>query len=558
MSEPFGVAGLATAKPLRTAQRLRFAMASFDVLIRGGLVVDGSGRTGSVNDVAVTDGRVVVIDDLSGAEAAVEIDASGKVVAPGFIDIHTHSDMAHFVDPRAESQIRQGVTTEAIGQCGISLAPCTPHNRAALFAQIGSWEHGHWHTYGELLEAMDDAHIATNVVGMVGHGALRTAVMGPNEPRPATDDEIAEMERMLRQSLEEGAFGFTTGLEYHPGKSATYDELASLCGAVADVDGIYATHSRNRDLRYFVGFGEALDVARDTGVRLQISHINPKYGRPEHALRNTLQMIEWTREEGVDVAMDMMPTNWNHTAATSLLPAWSFRLSNDELLELLGTADGRRRLRDNSLPMWQLAVEERWDRIRLLACSANGNLAGRTIDELTIERNTSSGWDTIFDLLIEEGPGLKGLMLTGEAFAEEDNRLALEHPLCSVESDTMAMANDGPLAGRMMGVLGYNWVAKFLAHYVRDEQVLGLEDGVRRLTGLPSDRLGLADRGYLAEGFAADVVVFDLAAMRDNSSFSNPTVYADGIDHVLVNGAVAFSGGERSSDHSGRVLRRTG
>ncbi len=531
-------------------------MASYDVIIRGGLVVDGSGSPGVVRDVAIADGKVVAIDDLAAAAAASEIDAAGKVVAPGFIDIHTHSDLAHFVDPRAESQIRQGVTTEAIGQCGISLAPCTPEHRSALFGSTGSKEHGHWHTYGELLSAMDEAQIATNVVGMVGHGALRTAVMGPDAPRPADDGEVEGMVDLLSQSLEEGAFGFTTGLEYHPGKTAAYDELAALCRAVADVDAIYATHSRNRDKRYFVGFGEALDLARDTGVRLQISHINPKYGRPEHAMRNTLQMIEWTRAEGVDAAMDMMPTNWNHTSATALLPAWSFALSVDELLDTLKSKDGRRRLRDNRLPMWQLAVEERWDMIRLIACSANRELVGRTIDEIAAERNADSGWDAIFDLLIDEGPRLKGMMLSSQAFAEEDNLLALADPLCSVESDTMALANDGPLKGRMMSVLGYNWVARFLGHYIRDERVLSLEEGVRRLSGLPADRLGLVDRGYLASGNAADVVVFDLDGMRDNSSFENATVYADGIDHVFVNGVAAFSGGVRNPDHSGRVLRR--
>ncbi len=532
-------------------------MPSFDVLIRGGFVVDGTGGPGSVTDVGIDDGRITAIDDLSAAEAEaeVEIDAGGKVVAPGFIDIHTHSDLTHFIEPRAESQIRQGVTTEAIGQCGISLAPCSPEHRTALFESRGQREYGHWHTYGELLQAMDEADISTNVVGMVGHGALRTAVMGPDAPRPATDAEVAEMVDLLRQSLEEGAFGFTTGLEYHPGKTATYDELRALCAAVADAGALYATHSRNRDKRYFVGFGEALDVARDTGARLQISHINPKYGRPSHAMRNTLQMIEWTREEGIDVAMDMMPTNWNHTSAAAMLPAWSFELSNEELVELMKTPDGRRRLRDNPLPMWQLVVEEQWGRIRLLSSSANRESAGRTIEDLTRERNTNSGWDTLFDLLIEEGPRVRGMMLTSEAFAEEDNRMVLEHPLCSIESDTAAMATDGPFAGRMAALLGFNWVPRFLGHYVRDEGLLGLEEGIRRLTGLPADRIGLTDRGYLRSGAAADVVVFDLDGLRDNSSFGDPTVYASGIEAVVVNGEVVFADGERTGAHGGRVLR---
>jgi len=532
-------------------------MTGFDTIIRGGTIVDGTGAASQRADVAIDRGVVAAVDDLRDATARHEIDAAGKVVAPGFIDIHTHSDLAHFIDPRAESQIRQGVTTEAIGQCGTSLAPCTPASRATLFKALGAKERGHWHTYAELLAEMDDAAIATNVCGFVGHGAVRTAVMGPDQPRPADDREVADMVRLLEQSLEEGAFGFTTGLEYHPGKMATYDELRALCAAVADADALYATHSRNRDKRYFVGFGEALDVARDTGARLQISHINPKYGRPQDAMRNTLQMIEWTRAEGVDVAMDMMPTNWNHTAASALLPAWSFGLSVDELLDLLRTKDGRRRLKVNPLPMWQLAVEERWDRIRLIAARANPELLGRTIEEITAERNTDSGWDTVFDLMLEEGPALKGVVLSSQAFAEEDNRLALEHPLCSVESDTMAMANDGPFAGRMFSVLGYNWVARFLGHYVRDERVLSLEDGIRRLTGLPAERLGLTDRGVLEAGKAADVVVFDLDGVRDNSSFENATVYADGIDHVLVNGVLAFGDGTRTPDHAGQVLRRS-
>ena len=530
---------------------------SFDLVVRSGLIIDGTGAPGRIGDVGITDGRFVAVgDNLSAAEAAHSIDATGRVVAPGFIDIHTHSDLSHLIDPRAESQIRQGVTTEAIGQCGISLGPCTHESRASIFGAMGAKPRGDWTSYGELLQAMDEANIATNVVGLIGHGALRHTVMGPDQPRPATDDEVADMVTLLEQSLEEGAFGFTTGLEYHPGKTAAFDELAALCSAVAAVDGLYATHSRNRDTRYFVGFGEALDVARESGVRLQISHVNPKYGRPDRAMHNTLQMIEWSREEGLDVAMDMMPTNWNHTSANAMLPSWSAGLSTEELLALFRTKDGRRRLRHNPLPMWQLVVEERWDRIRLLTSSTNRDLVGQTIADIAESRNADSGWDALFDLLLDEGERFKGLMLTGQAFAEEDNRVALEHPLCAVESDTMALANDGPLQGQMMGVLGYNWVARFLGHYVRDEQVLTLEDGVRRLTGLPASRLGLRDRGELRVGNAADLVVFDLDGIRDNSSFAAPTVYAGGIDAVAVNGVVAFVEGQRTARHAGSVLRR--
>jgi len=414
---------------------------------------------------------------------------------------------------------------------------------------------GSWNSYGELLEVMDQAKIATNVVGMVGHGALRETVMGINQPQPATDSEVASMVKLLEKSLEEGAFGWTTGLEYYPGKMATYDEIAALCQSVANVGGFYATHSRNRDSRYFVGFGEALDVARETGVRLQISHINPKYGRPDHTMRNTIQMIEWTREEGFDVAMDMMATNWNHTTASAMLPAWSFALSKDELIGLFKTANGRERLKINPLPMWQLVVEEKWDKIRLLSSSANSQSLGRTIAEIAQERKTTC-WDAIFDLLLEEGDAYKSVMLTGEAFSEEDIRLVLQSPLCAVASDTMALANEGILKGKQLGVLGYNWTAKYIAYYLRDEKMLSLEEGIRRLTSLPASRIGLNDRGRLFPGAAADITIFDLNKVKDNSSFTNPTVYADGFEHVIVNGVIAFSQGKRTPDHAGKVLRR--
>ncbi|SDP52610.1 amidohydrolase family protein [Desulforhopalus singaporensis] len=231
--------------------------------------------------------------------------------------------------------------------------------------------------------------------------------------------------KLLEQSLEEGAFGLTTGLEYNPGKMANYDEIAALCGVVARADGFYATHSRNRDSRYLVGFREALDVARKTGVRLQISHITPKYGRPEHAMRNTVQMIEWTREEGVDVAMDMMPTNWNHTNATALLPSWSSALAKDQLFAQMKSTKGRERLKKNPLPIWKLAVDEKWDKIRLLASSANADKCGMTIDEIARKRKTT-GWDVVFDLILEDGDGYQGVFLTGEGFSEADNRLVLQ------------------------------------------------------------------------------------------------------------------------------------
>lgn len=438
-----------------------------------------------------------------------------------------------------------------------SLAPCTDETRKALFTKLGIPDFGTWNSYKELLGVMDQANTATNVVGMVGHGALRETVMGLNEPRPATDGEVAEMVKMLEKSLDEGAFGLTRGLEYHPGKMAVHDEIVSLCRAVARGNGFYATHSRNRDTRYLVGFGEALDVARDSVVRLQISHINPKYGRPEHAMRNTIQMIEWAREEGLDVAMDMMPTNWDHTSAAALMPAWAFSLSGEKFLSLLKDPAGRERLKVNPLPIWQLAAEEKWDRIRLLSATGDNNqYLGMTIADIAEDQN-ATGWNAVFNIMLEAGDAYTSVFLTGQAFSEEDNRLVLAHPLCAVESDTMALSNDGGLKDiRLGGVLGYNWVARFIGYYLRDEKVLSLEEGIRRLTSLPASRVGLSDRGVLTPGVAADITIFNLENIKDNSSFKDPTIYAGGFEHVIVNGVPALANGKRTSDHAGVVLRR--
>lgn len=527
----------------------------YDIYIKNGTIIDGSGQPGYSGDVAIKDGQICAIGNMELAEARKTIDATGLIVAPGFIDLHTHSDGTLLVDPRAESQIRQGVTTEVIGQCGVSLAPCTDESRKATFAKMGSPDFGTWHSYADLLNVMDKAGIATNVVGMVGHGALRSAIMGHNVFRLATDREVADMVLLLEQSLEEGAFGLTTGLEYHPGKVAGYDEIAALCRAVAQVDGLYATHSRNRDSRYFVGFGEALDVARETGVRLQISHINPKYGRPKHTVRNTLKMIEWTREEGVDVAMDMMSTNWNHIALTAILPSWSLDFSKDKLFELFKSNKGREKLKFNSLPIWQLVVEERWEKIRLLNSSASKQYLGWTFEEIARDKNISC-WDAVFEILLEEGDGYGGIMITSEAFSEEDNQELLANPLCALASDTMALANDGILKGIQFGFSGYNWVARFIAYYLHNEKVLSLEEGIRRITSLPASRIGLTDRGLLKPGAAADVTIFNLDKVKDNSSFTDPTIYADGFEYVMVNGVMAFSLGDRTPDHAGKVLRR--
>lgn len=527
----------------------------FDILIKNGRIVDGTGQPEFVGDIGIRNGKIIAVGSLETEQAQEIIDASGLVVSPGFIDVHTHSDFTLLADPRAESQIRQGVTTEVIGQCGASLAPCTDESRKLMFESLGVPDMGSWNSFGEMLDLLDQCKPATNVAAMVGHGNLRGMVMGMAAPRTATVEEIGEMSTYLDQSLAEGAFGMTTGMEYHPGKMAMHDEISALCQSVARVNGLYSTHVRNRDIRYFVGFGEALDIVKESGVRLQISHINPKYGCSKDTMENTLQMINWSRKDGGDVGIDVMLTNWAHTNAIALLPPWANAYSGQAFLELIKSPENRKKLQINPIPNWRLVAEEKWDKVRLLDFPNGNPYVGQTISEIAKDLNTS-GWDAYFELLLMAGESYPGVFLTSETFIEDDTLRVLKDPYCSPASDTMALANEGVLKGKLLGVLGYNWTAKLIAHYLRDQKVMSLEEGIRRITSLPASRLGLSDRGRLTPGTAADITIFNLDEVKDNSSFANPTVYAGGFKTTIVNGVKAFADGKRTSDHAGTVLRK--
>lgn len=527
----------------------------YDTIIKNGTVIDGTGNKRFKADIGILDGIIRIIGDLTQYSALETIDASGLFVAPGFIDIHTHSDMALPLDSRSESQIRQGVTTEVVGNCGTSLAPTTDEGRARLLGMVGIKDTVAWTSYASYLDALEATGVSTNIAGLAGHGAIRDCVMGGNAPRVATQDEVSRMADILDRALGEGAFGFSTGLEYHPGKEARYDEILELCKITAKHNGLYATHTRNRDTCYISGFGEALDVARNSGVRLQISHINPKYGRPKHTLANTFKMMEWAEQEGVDVGFDWMPFNWNFTSLMALLPSWANRLTQPELAERLSTPEGRAQLKVNPMPIWQLVVEEKWDKVRLLNSQTNAALIGKTIEEIAGERRVRC-WDAVFDLLLQETTGPCSVFASTDAFSEEDNLLALSHADCIVMSDTMGLANEGPLAQKVLGFSGYNWVPRYITRYLLEKHLLPLEEGIRRITSLPAKRIGLADRGRIAPGMAADITVFDLEGMKDNSDFFNPRRYATGFPYVLVNGIINVRDGKRVSHGDGKVLKK--
>lgn len=526
----------------------------FDTIIERGTIIDGSGAPGFTGDVGIQGDQIVAIGDLSEAEASHRIDASGLTVTPGFIDIHTHSDFSLLVNGKAESQIHQGVTTEVVGNCGHSCAPCA--NKARLKTSILGYHAGTeitWSTFDEYLTAMEAQNLGVNVAAYVGHGTLRIAAMD-GESRVALPDEVASMGRLLDESLESGAIGFSTGLEYAPGSAATTEEIVDLCKVLSRYDRIYATHVRNRDIHYAAGFGEAFQTAREANVRTQISHIVTKFGAPPDAMERTLETIGAINSGGADIAFDIIPHEWGPTTMTSALPSWAFDGGISATLDRLRDPAQREKIKNNDNPIWQLIPAGRWDMIRLFHNNTNTDLVGLTFDEIAKRRNTSA-FDAVLDLLLEAGETMYSVTWIANNFSESDTHLALQQPNCGVISDTITLAPYGAYANTKWSPSTYGWTARFLGKYVRDMGLMSLEEGVHRITGLAAERMGFTDRGELRPGAKADIVVFDASGIADNSTLTTPNVYPVGIRHVLVNGCISINDGNRSQENSGVVLR---
>ena len=536
-----GGALLGAALPVPAAAWVRPRAARADLVIRGGTVFDGTGAAGRELDVAIAGGRIEAVGARLAAGAE-EIDARGLAVAPGFIDIHSHADGTLFADPAAESVIRQGVTTVVVGQDGGSPFPRAPRDED---------DGGRAATLADWFAAVERLPSAPNVACMIGLGTVRGAVVGMND-RPATPDELRRMTAVVERALADGACGASSGLEYTPGAFASRDELVALCRPLAARRLPYATHMRNEDDRLLDAIAESIAVAEGARCPLQISHLKTQGPRNWGRLDEVFATIERAAARGLDVTFDRYPYVAYQTGLTNLFPVWSRDGGTAAFLARLDDASTAPRIRAETLAKVDLIGG--WDNVQVTSVSADADRAaeGQRLGAYA----AASGGDPYEAAvgLLRRSRGSVGMV--GFAMSEENLERILAHPRGMVCSDGGAVAVAGPARRGHPHPRSLGTFARVLGRYVRERRALTLAQAVHKMSGLPARRLRLDGRGTIARGNAADLVVFDAAAVTDRATFAEPFQYPDGIATVIVNGTVALRDGQRATARSGRAVRR--
>lgn len=529
----------------------------YSVIIYGGKIVDGTGGTAYKSDIAIKNGKIVALEqDLKNCQADLKINADGLVVAPGFIDMHSHTDASVFRNPLAESKIMQGITSDVTGNCGIGAFPVVENKAAELEKYLTLHNHtapadgSRWQSFAEYADKLDTIGLGLNMVPLVAHGALRIAAMG-SEDREPTPQEMQIMEELLEQTLQEGAWGLSTGLIYPPGSFARTPELIALSKVLAKHKTIYASHVRGESSTLLEAVDEAIRIGRESGARIEVSHLKaigkPNWGKGIQALKN----IETARKEDVDVAADQYPYTATSTGLTALVPAWAHAGGVELMLARL--ADSALRERLNQDINKEMDVRGGADKVMItsLGSDRNESLSGKTIAE--IAKVWGCAADAAVIRLLSEEEGAVGAVYFSLSDIDLEGIIASDK--VSVGTDGYAL-NAELDAGESTHPRSYGTFPRVLGLYVRDKGLLSLEKAVYKMTGLPAERLGIKDRGLIKEGLAADLVIFNQDTVADRADFNNPHRYPVGIEYVFVNGHAVVAEGKVTGVGPGKVLRK--
>jgi N-acyl-D-amino-acid deacylase len=522
------------------------------------MVIDGTGNPWFRSDVAIEKGRIAIVDNLASASANTIIDAKDMVICPGFIDMHSHSDFSLLVNPLAESKVRQGVTTEVIGNCGGSAAPLNGILREDILKTMPMLKEANlrltWTTMGEYMNTMQRKGVALNVAHLVGNANIRVFVLG-FENRLVTRNELEEMKKILAQTMEDGAFGMSSGLIYPPSCYADTEELVELAKVVAGYGGIYASHIRGEGFTLTDAVKEAIEIGERADIPVEISHHKASGKANWGKVKQTLRIMEEARERGVNVTCDVYPYTAGSTGLDALLPPTAYEGGVEKLIERLRDPETRGKIKEEMTHTSEEGGADRlgrlgWDIIMISYCKGHPDLEGKTIKEITEEKSVDP-FDFVFDLLIEEKASVGIVLFT---MCEEDMRYVLSHRLSMVGSDSSARAPYGVLGKGKPHPRTYGTFPRILGRYVREERVLTLENAIRKMTSLPAQKLKLRDRGLIREGMWADIVVIDPKRVIDQATYQKPHRYPKGIEYVLVNGGLVVEHGKHTKALPGRVL----
>lgn len=518
----------------------------FDLVIKGGRILDGTGNPWYSADIAITDGKIAEIGKIR-SEAERIIDASRLVVSPGFIDTHSHSDLMLIAEPEARQKIMQGVTTEVIGQDGLGEAPVRDDLvddwRRYLSGLNGDPEiEWGWRGFGEYLDAIESAMPSINVVALIGHGNLRLVTMGM-ENRDPTATELAEMKEVLSQSMREGASGLSTGLIYPPCVYADTEELTELCRVVSTHGGVFVVHMRNEGDRLLESIEEVESIGMESGVPVHISHFKASGERNWGKVVEALNALEEAREEGVDMTVDQYPYVAGSTFLSSLLPTWMHEGGVEKMLERLRDSDVREKVAEEMRGSGR-GSDWGWGNVLVTSVKTDGNrgFEGKTLEEIARARGRTP-LEALFDLILEED---NAVTMVSFSMSEDDVRTIMRSHLQMVCTDGIVLGKPHPRA--------YGSFPRVVGRYVR-EGVLGLEQAVRKTTSMPAQRFNLHERGILRPGMCADIAIFDPKTIVDTATYDDPIQFPEGIEYVIVNGEITVEGGEHAGVQAGKILR---
>lgn len=526
---------------------------TFDLVIRGGSILDGTGGPVWRGDLGLVGDVITAVGAIDPEQGSRVLDVTGFHVAPGFIDIHTHSDGDILRYPAAESRVMQGVTTEVTGNCGGSAAPRGEDDAGPVSQELAEEYgiEGGWSDVASYFEVLERVGISLNHVLLLGQGTLRGNVSGSDD-RVLTHDEMGRVLSALEEGLDQGAYGLSTGLEYVPGRFTPTEEILAMARVVARRGGLYASHIRNEESTLLEAVDEAIRIGRSSGVRVEISHLKaagmPNWGKQVAAL----DLIEGARVGGVDVLADAYPYTAYSTGLTIFLPAWAADGGRDALIRRLGDPADRTRIRSD------LAIRVRQDPgdFDLIVISSVRSEENRSVIGMNVEQ-IAEEWglepvDAILKLMEEN----ESVGFIGHGMSEENVDQVLSHPLVMIGSDGSSMAPRGEAARSRPHPRSYGTFPRVLGHYCRERGLFDLPTAVRKMTSMPADRMGIPDRGRIARGMKADLVVFDAGTVRDEATFDDPHRYPTGIQHVMVNGEMVVEGGAHTGARPGAVLRR--